>query len=179
MALAEASVPRVARRSLTLRWVFPSVCLALDVALVNLAFAIAYWLRYRYHLGGPVPPTFNVTYQRWAQFEILISALMPASFVLAGIYRQRLGLEWLGEVFAVARAATVGMALAIIVLFTLQHLIDQHSRLVLIYTWLLIIVLGVTTYQGYAGQAALEDAKKKAEADKAATRARERALAQG
>src|SRR5438067_5215959 len=141
MALAEASVPRLARRSLALCWAFPAVSLALDVALVNLSFALAYWLRYRYHLGGPVPPTFNVTYQRWAQFEILISALMPASFVLAGIYRQRLGLEWLGEVFAVARAATVGMALAIIVTYLFQHLIDQHSRLVLIYTWILIIVL--------------------------------------
>ena len=114
MALAEASVPRVARRSLALRWVFPAVSLALDVALINLAFASAYWLRYKYHLGGPVPPSYNVSYQSWAQFEILLSALMPASFVLAGVYRQRLGVEWLGEVFAVARAATVGIALAII-----------------------------------------------------------------
>jgi exopolysaccharide biosynthesis polyprenyl glycosylphosphotransferase len=142
MALAEASVPRVARRSLALRWACPSVSLALDVALVNLSFALAYWLRYTYHLGGPVPPSFTVSYQRWAQFEILISALMPASFVLAGVYRQRLGLEWLGEVFAVARVATVGMALAIIVTYLFQHLIDQYSRLVLIYTWILIIVLG-------------------------------------
>src|SRR5207248_4198872 len=84
MALAEVSVPRVARRSLALRWVFPAVSLALDVALINLAFASAYWLRYKYHLGGPVPPSYNVSYQSWAQFEILLSALMPASFVLAG-----------------------------------------------------------------------------------------------
>src|SRR5436305_11925157 len=89
MALAEASVPRVARRSLALRWVFPAVSLALDVALINLAFASAYWLRYKYHLGGPVPPSYNVSYQSWAQFEILLRALMPASFVLAGAYPHR------------------------------------------------------------------------------------------
>jgi lipopolysaccharide/colanic/teichoic acid biosynthesis glycosyltransferase len=63
------------------------------------------------------------------------------SFALAGVYRRRLGFEWLGEVFALARASTVGMALTIIVTYLFRDYLDQHSRLVLIYTWILIIAL--------------------------------------
>lgn len=140
MALLEATVPtRVARRPLALRWVFPTLSFTIDLILVNLAFAIAYWLRYLMHLGGHV--RVNVPYDFWLRFELLITVLMAASFALSGLYRQRLGLEWLGEVFAIARAATVGMALAIIVTYLFDKIIDQHSRAVLIFTWALIVVL--------------------------------------
>ena len=137
MALLEASAPRAARRSLALRWVFPAVSFAVDLILINLAFAVAYWLRYKFGIGGHVLGQNNVRYEYWLHFEILLTVLMAASFALAGTYRQRLGMEWLGEVFAVGRAATVGMALAIIVTYLSKNLIDEHSRLVLLYTWIL------------------------------------------
>jgi exopolysaccharide biosynthesis polyprenyl glycosylphosphotransferase len=141
MALLEASAPRVARRSLALRWVFPAVSFVVDLILINLAFAVAYVLRYKFGIGGHVLGQNNVRYEYWLHFEILLTVLMAASFALAGTYRQRLGMEWLGEVFAVGRAATVGMALAIIVTYLSKNLIDEHSRLVLLYTWILIIAL--------------------------------------
>lgn len=141
MALVEATVPRVARRTLALRWVFPTVSFAIDVALVNLAFLLAYWLRYDVKLGGGIHHWFRTDLRQWWQFELLIAVLIPASCVLAGVYRRRLGWGWLGEVFAVARAATVGMAIALLGTLFFQHILDQYSRLVLIYTWILIIAL--------------------------------------
>jgi exopolysaccharide biosynthesis polyprenyl glycosylphosphotransferase len=139
MALFEASVASAVHRPLSLRWLYPTVSLATDVVLVNCAFALAYWLRYHLHLGGAV--LYFIPFTFWVRFELLISAIMPLSFAVAGIYRQKLGIEWLGEVFALARAATVGMALAIIVTYLGKDWIDEHSRGVLVYTWLLIILL--------------------------------------
>lgn len=141
MALYEASVARAVHRPLSLRWVYPTVSLVTDMVLVNCAFAIAYWLRYQMHLGGSVESRYLVAFTFWLRFELLLSVVMPLSFAAAGIYRQRLGLEWLGEVFALARAATVGMALAIIITYLGKDWIDEHSRGVLVYTWLLIILL--------------------------------------
>jgi len=173
MALVEASVPRAraVRQSATLRWVFPTVSFALDVILVNLAFAAAYWLRYIVKLGGPIktgayhplrlpchntaawcsthPPLpvqtviYNVPYHDWAPFEALITLVMVPLLLLSGVYRRRLGLEWLGQVFVVARVTTVGIGLAIIATLFFRNLVpelNQYSRGVLVYTWLLIIL---------------------------------------
>src|SRR5215475_696534 len=100
MALFEASVARAVHRPLSLRWLYPTVSLATDVVLVNCAFALAYWLRYQLQLGGAVH--YFIPFTFWLRFELLISAIMPLSFAVAGIYRQKLGMEWLGEVFALA-----------------------------------------------------------------------------
>jgi exopolysaccharide biosynthesis polyprenyl glycosylphosphotransferase len=177
MAFLEASVPRTRaqRKPLALPWLFPTVSFALDVILINLAFATAYWLRYVVKLGGPIkklplpttsqhivpyhchgkaafcathPPLpvhaiiLNVPYQQWAPFELLITGIMVPLLLLSGIYRRRLGLEWLGQVFAVARTATVGMGLAIIITQFATNLVDlnQYSRGVVVYTWLLIML---------------------------------------
>src|SRR5579875_649448 len=145
MALIEVSVPsaRAARQPVALRWVFPTLSFAIDVILINLAFASAYWLRYDARLGGSITrPQFNVPYHEWVPFELLITLVLIPLLLLSGIYRRRLGLEWLGQVFAVARVTTVGMALSIIITLFLQHLVElnQYSRGVLVYTWLLIII---------------------------------------
>lgn len=141
MALLEATVPHVTRRPLALRWVFPTVSFAIDLILINAAFAAAYWLRYKLGIiWGPVHGRNNVPYSFWLHFQLLLNCLMAATFILGGLYRRRLGLEWLGEIFAIARAATVGMAAAIIVTYLFDKLIDQHSRGVLALTWGLIIV---------------------------------------
>ena len=136
---ASASQARVARRPAALRWVFPSVSLAIDLILVNLAFALSYWLRYEYGLGGTGARFIHVPFEMWLRFELLLTVLVPAALAIHGLYRQRLGLEWLGEMFSIARAATLGMAVAIIVTFLVKDLIDEHSRLVLLYTWVLMI----------------------------------------
>src|SRR5262249_15854678 len=141
MALYEASVARAVHRPLSLRWVYPTVSLVTDVVLVNCAFAIAYWLRYQAHLGGSVESQYLAAFTFWLRFELLLSGGMGVSLGVGGMWRQGLGLEWLGEVFALARAATVGMALAIIITYLGKDWIDEHSRGVLVYTWLLIIVL--------------------------------------
>ncbi len=172
MAFIEASVlrARAQRRPLALPWLFPTVSFALDVVLINLAFAVSYWLRYIVKLGGPIKKVvvplapyhchgtpksclthpslpvqeyiFNVPYQRWVPFEALITLVLVPLLLLSGIYRRRLGLEWLGQVFAVARTATVGMGLAIIITQFATNLVDlnQYSRGVVVYTWLLIIL---------------------------------------
>ncbi len=144
MALLEASVPRVARRPLALRWVFPTVSFAVDIALVNLAFYLAYWLRYEYRLGGSRGFIY-VHYEQWLKFEGLLTVLMAAAFALEGVYRQRLGVEWVGQAFRIARAATLATGLAVIASIFFQHLADvnQYSRLVIVYAWLLIIALCV------------------------------------
>jgi len=172
MALVEASVPRTRAlpKPLALRWVLPTVSFVVDLILINLAFATAYWLRYDLKLGGPIkklifpaapyhchgtarfcsthPPLpvkaviLNVPYHDWAPFELLITFVMVPLLLLSGIYRRRLGLEWLGQVFAIARITTVGIGLSIIITLFVQNLVElnQYSRAVLVYTWLLIIL---------------------------------------
>jgi len=133
--------PRAGQRPAAFRWVFPAISLGVDIVAVNLAFVLSYWLRYVAKLGGTGLGFFPLSYHAWLPFEVLVSVLLPLSFALAGVYRQRLSMEWLDEIFVVARAATVGMALTIIVTYLFKEMIDQHSRLVLIFTWALVIAL--------------------------------------
>ncbi len=145
MSTLEATTPtsrsRVARKTTTLRGVFPAVSLGVDLILINAAFILAYWLRYVHHVGGPIATNAYVHLDRWTGFEVLVSVIIPIVFAFEGVYRRRLSQEWIGEALAVARAATLGMALAIIITYLFKELIDQYSRLVLIFSWVLIVVL--------------------------------------
>jgi len=133
-------VPLVVPRVEQSRWPLVAIAVALDLVLINIAFLVAYTIRYTLKFGpfrghSDFVPT---TLQHWTGFQALLSVVMLCTLGLTGLYRLRLGREWVNECFLVGRAVLVGMSLLIVFgyFFTPDF---SHSRWVLVYTLLLLV----------------------------------------
>ncbi|HVC81088.1 MAG TPA: sugar transferase [Chloroflexota bacterium] len=114
--------------------------LSLDAAIIWLAFCASYYLRYTVQwVPGVERGTLWVPFSDWIPFGISFSLVELASLLIAGSYRERLGRDLLDEVLVSCRTSLVGIGLVVIVTAFLP--IKLPSRLVILYTWLLLIPL--------------------------------------
>ncbi|MDE3074655.1 MAG: hypothetical protein KGJ86_04430, partial [Chloroflexota bacterium] len=136
---------RVERR----RWKAAIVAWAADLLLVNLAFVIAYWIRYPLGFPSQVAEFNYVPLIDFFPAQLTLSVIMAAVLPYVGLYRQVRGAGWISKLTAIFNATTVSIGL-LIVLTYLSRLYAE-SRLLYITAWGLIIVL-------LAGSKALQDA---------------------
>jgi exopolysaccharide biosynthesis polyprenyl glycosylphosphotransferase len=120
------------------RWLLPIGRVAVDSAIVFLAFAIAYWLRYSLEFGGDVLPGFSQPFSFFYDKVILLMIVTVAVFQLRGLYRLPRWTNFLDEAVIIAGGATTAMAIIILYSF-LQRFFP--SRLIFIYAWLIVILL--------------------------------------
>ena len=118
---------------------------ALDAALIVLAFALAYWMRYELRWPAPfnriVQEVMTVNYVPFASFLPYASLLIVVSlalFAMKGLYRMPRQAGLLDQLGPIISAATTGIAL--VVLFTI-FLRPLYSRLVYGFAWISIITL--------------------------------------
>ena len=109
--------------------------IATDLLLINLAFGLAYVVRYVWQWFLPV--TFLEPYSRYVGQQLVLTGLLALTFQATGVWRRR-GDSWLEEVARAATAAAAGITLMMAVTFFLQP--APFSRL-LIFWALLFIVL--------------------------------------
>jgi exopolysaccharide biosynthesis polyprenyl glycosylphosphotransferase len=120
------------------RWLEP-VVIGSDVVLINAAFLIAYYLRYRLQLFRPVDPAFDNPPEVYAPLLLLLTALLIGIFKLNGYYvPRRLGM-WVEQMSIIIRAAPT--AILVMIGITLLFQPFFYSRLIFLYTCILIIVL--------------------------------------
>jgi exopolysaccharide biosynthesis polyprenyl glycosylphosphotransferase len=80
-----------------------------------------------------------VPFRDWVPFGIVFSLVELAGLLIAGSYRERLGRDLLDEVLVSCRSTLVGIG--VIVIITAFLPVKFPSRLLIVYTWVLLIPL--------------------------------------
>jgi exopolysaccharide biosynthesis polyprenyl glycosylphosphotransferase len=118
------------------RGVWAGVWLVADAALVQLAFLLAYELRYSIQ---------EVADEHWRPLDdflstrLLLALFIAAALAVKGAYRSGRATPFLDVAAGVAGGVTVGFALTIVAGVALR--LPQDSRLVLVYAWALTVAL--------------------------------------
>jgi len=109
-----------------------------DMALIVIAFAIAYALRYELQWFRIVEPVFDVSFAQYGRFLLALLIILPFAYYLSDVYPYRRGRSWVEQVYAIATATAVGVMVVIIV--SLFFHATLYSRLLFLYAALLITV---------------------------------------
>jgi exopolysaccharide biosynthesis polyprenyl glycosylphosphotransferase len=111
-----------------------------DVLLINLAFAIAYWLRYDLQWFASVDEANFVSYRSFIPVSLALTALLLGIYKLNGVYNQPRGASWFDEVSRlIAGTATGIIVMVFVIVFLFRPLF--YSRLVFFYAGVLITIL--------------------------------------
>lgn len=112
------------------------VTIVTDLLLINLAFGLAYVVRYVWQWFRPV--AFSEPYGDYLGQQLILTILLALTFRYTDVWRRRRGESWLDEAARAATASAAGITLMMAVTFFLQP--TPFSRL-LIFWALLFIVL--------------------------------------
>lgn len=107
-----------------------------DLLLINLAFAVAYAVRYIWQWLRPV--AFFEPYSDYLGQQLVLTLLLALTFQATGVWRRRRGEGWLEEVGRMATATAAGITLMMAVTFFFQP--APFSRLLLFWALLFIVV---------------------------------------
>ncbi|MCL5962575.1 MAG: undecaprenyl-phosphate glucose phosphotransferase [Chloroflexi bacterium] len=114
------------------------VMVVIDVILINLAFAVSWWLRYELELGPEVAVEDYVTLDAYIFIELSLAGILLAVLGLQRLYVSRLGAGWMDKAGTIVGATTVAIAIVIVAVFGFRPY--AYSRLIFLYAWALIIV---------------------------------------
>ena len=110
-----------------------------DLALINAAFIIAYWMRYSLGIGGAVEERFYISLGDYSSFQVILSLVLLSVYGLAGVYRQRQGISFIDEAWKVLGATSIGMMLTLALVYIFRSF--SYSRALVAFSWALIILL--------------------------------------
>ncbi len=120
------------------RWM-PWVTLIVDALLINVAFVVAYWLRYDLQLFGSVDPANNVPYKVYWPLVGLLLVMLLLINRREGAYDLRRGRPLFDEFYGVINATTTSIMLLVVLVFFYRRLF--YSRIIFIYAGIMIVVL--------------------------------------
>ena len=89
--------------------------LALDLAMVNVAFALSYYVRYDLELVRPVLDANRAPYSAYLPMQAAYSILMLLFLAIDGAYRYRRGGSWLQDVYRIINASTTVGVIVIVI----------------------------------------------------------------
>lgn len=111
-----------------------------DVLLINLAFIIAYWLRYGLQWFAAVDVANFVSYRVFIPISIALTVLLLGIYKLNGVYNHPRGASWFDEVYRLLTGTATAIILMIfVIVFFFQPFF--YSRLIFTYAGVLITVL--------------------------------------
>jgi exopolysaccharide biosynthesis polyprenyl glycosylphosphotransferase len=118
-----------------------SIAVALtDVLLINLAFAIAYWLRYDLQLFAAVDEAYFVPYRQFIPISLALTVLLLGIYKLSGVYNQPRGSSWFDEVYRLVTSTATGIILMVFVIVVFFRPLF-FSRLIFFYAAVLIVIM--------------------------------------
>jgi exopolysaccharide biosynthesis polyprenyl glycosylphosphotransferase len=118
-----------------------SVLVALDLAMVNLAFYLAWYARYRLGLFVAVDPGNYVEHDVYIPLQVTLSLVFTVIVVMRGLYRVPRAASALDDLSSIFTAA--GLAVMLVFAGSTFVRYPAESRLTLIFAWALITVLVV------------------------------------
>jgi exopolysaccharide biosynthesis polyprenyl glycosylphosphotransferase len=118
-----------------------SIILAVtDVLLINLSFAVAYWLRYEWQWFAAVDEANLVPYRSFFPVTIALTLLLLGIYKLSGLYRMPRGASWFDEIYQLITGTATGIILMVFaIVFFFRPFF--FSRLVFFYAGVLIVIL--------------------------------------
>jgi exopolysaccharide biosynthesis polyprenyl glycosylphosphotransferase len=136
-----ASVQRRNRllASIKRRWVLIAGLVISDAVLINIAFAIAYWIRYELQWLRAVDPAYVVPFSVYIPFALILTVVLIVTYRRQGLYSLRQGATWFDELAAIINGTTTGIVIMVLLVFISRP--TFYSRLIFFYAGALIIVL--------------------------------------
>jgi exopolysaccharide biosynthesis polyprenyl glycosylphosphotransferase len=116
-----------------------ALSLLADVILLNLAFVLGYYVRYRLQLFREVSEPFFAPYSAYISAQLSYTVLMVLFLAVDGLYRRRREGSWSDEVYRITNGTTTVVVILIAGTFILQPLV--YSRLLLIEVGVITIAL--------------------------------------
>lgn len=110
-----------------------------DVVLINIAIALAYWLRYEAQWPAALNPKFDQPYRVWFPIGLTLTGILLFAYQFEGVYQLRRGSSWLDEAYRLFTGTLVGIAVLTVLTFNVRP--QFYSRLMLGYAGVLIFVL--------------------------------------
>lgn len=111
----------------------------IDVILINVAFGLAYWVRYRLQLFRAVDPAFDVPYEVYWPFATLFTLLLILVYRQQGAYRLRRQISWFDELYAIINGTATGTIIMIVFIFLYRAAF--YSRAIFIYAGIFVVLL--------------------------------------
>jgi len=110
-----------------------------DVLLINLAFAIAYWLRYELQWFAAVDEANFVLYKAFIPVSLTLTLVLLGIYKLNGVYDQPRGASWFDEVYSLLTGTATGIILMVfVIVFLFRPLL--YSRLIFLYAGVLVTI---------------------------------------
>lgn len=111
-----------------------------DALLINLAFALAYWLRYNLQWFATVDAAYMVPFRAFIPVSIGLTILLLLIFKVSGVYDQPRGASWFDETYRIVAGTAVSIILAVfVIVFFFRPFL--YSRLIFLYAGVLIPLL--------------------------------------
>ena len=134
----------------SLRRRLAAILVICDIMLINLAFAIAYWLRYDRQWFRALDPSTYYSFDAYVPFTLLMTALLLFAYRLDGTYDIRRGSSLLEEAYRI----TTGTATAIVIMVAFSFFArpNLNSRLIFLYAAVLIptfLVIARIVFRAY------------------------------
>jgi exopolysaccharide biosynthesis polyprenyl glycosylphosphotransferase len=116
----------------------------LDAVALNMAFIVAYLLRFHLLNGVRITtPFINEPLSAFRQLEIVITIGLLLLFWTQGLYRLRATGSWFKQFWTIGSATTTGFALftAFEYIFRDTDLLRSQNRAIVAFTWITIIII--------------------------------------
>ncbi|MGD8792123.1 MAG: undecaprenyl-phosphate glucose phosphotransferase [Anaerolineae bacterium] len=112
---------------------------AADIILINLAFAVAYWLRYDLQWFAAVDEAYFVPFGAFLPVSLALTAVLLGIYKLSGVYDVPRGASWFEEVYRVLNGTATGIILMVfVIVFFFRPFL--YSRLIFFYAGVLITI---------------------------------------
>jgi exopolysaccharide biosynthesis polyprenyl glycosylphosphotransferase len=118
------------------RWLTPLMVSA-DAVAINVAFYLAYFLRYVAEWPTPVEDVYFFPYRYYFPVGLVLSAVLLFLFVAQGLYTHKSGETWVDEFQRVVSGTATGIVALVVFYFFYRP--NVYSRLVFFYAAVLIV----------------------------------------
>jgi exopolysaccharide biosynthesis polyprenyl glycosylphosphotransferase len=131
--------PEGSRKSEAFVIAFLDIMLAAgDLVALNIAFLLAYFLRYTLEVGGEIPGEFDVGYPEYIPIQIGMTGILLLTYVMKGLYQSPRAASWVAEMSSVLSATSIGVMVLFAAVSMARY--PASSRALFIYFWLLAIL---------------------------------------
>ncbi|HNS51264.1 MAG TPA: undecaprenyl-phosphate glucose phosphotransferase [Anaerolineae bacterium] len=111
----------------------------LDAVLINVAFALAYCMRYDLQWFAAVDPAFRVPHRAFVPVSLALTGLLLIIYKIGRVYDQPRGASWFDTFYRILTGTATGI---ILVVFTFVIFFQPlYSRLIFFYAAILIVIL--------------------------------------
>ncbi len=109
-----------------------ALLIIIDIVLINAAFFISYWVRYRLEIPTPVLPEYDSSFIPYIPFSILLTVLCLITYRIDGLYDHTRKRRWLDQAYRIFSGTMTSILLVMAITFALQPLVYSRGMLVVV-----------------------------------------------